>query len=162
MHHVQWLNNWLLLYAGDYRNDPLHGLIYCDHVVFSWPSMEDIRIIITLTLFISRPQFTLSLEAALLGFHGGRKLSSVPFVLSPGLALHLPLIFNFKAILSYCEFSLCKFCWVYCCPWLAVSSNFLSSSSWLTVAWGSVFIGCWVILMAHHCVRFNLYKLLGL
>ena len=72
--------------------------------------MEDIRTIITLTLFISPPQFALALEAALLGFHGGRKLSFVPVVSSPGLALPLPPIFVFKAILSYCEFSLCNFC----------------------------------------------------
>ena len=77
---------------------------------FSWPSVGDIRIIVTLTLFISPPHFRLALEAALLGFHGGRKSSSAPVVPSLGLALHLPPIINFKAILSDCEFSLCKFC----------------------------------------------------
>ena len=72
--------------------------------------MEDIRTIVTLTLFIYSPQFMLGLEAALLGFHGGRKSSSVPVVLSLGLALPLPLVFDFKAILSGYEFSLCKLC----------------------------------------------------
>ena len=72
--------------------------------------MEDIRTKVTLTLFISSPQFTLALEAALLGFDGGRKLSFVLVVLSPGLALPLPPVFDFKASLSGCEFSLCKFC----------------------------------------------------
>ena len=72
--------------------------------------MEDIRTTVTLTLFISAPQFTLALEAALLGFHGGRKLSFVPVVPSPRLAFPLPPVFDFKSILSGCEFSLCKLC----------------------------------------------------
>ena len=70
--------------------------------------MGDIRTKVTLTLFISSPQFTLALEAALLGFHGGRKLSFVTVVSSPRLAFPLPLVFGFKAILSGYEFSLCK------------------------------------------------------
>ena len=78
-------------------------------MVFSWPSVEDIRIIVTLTLFISPPQFTLVLEAAQHGFHGGRKFSSVLVVLSLGLVFPLPPVFDFNAILGDCEFSLCKF-----------------------------------------------------
>ena len=72
--------------------------------------MEYIRTTITLTLFISPPQFTLALEAAMLGFHGSRQSCSAPVVSSLGLALPLPLVFSFKAILSGCEFSLCKLC----------------------------------------------------
>ena len=109
-----------------------------DHVVFSSPSVEDIRTIVTLTLFISPPQFTLALEAALLVFHGDHQSYSAPVVSSLGLALTLPPLFGFKSILSGCEFSLYKLCWVYHCPWLAIYSIFLSSSSWLAVVWGLV------------------------
>ena len=124
-------------------------------MVFSWPSVEDIRTTITLTLFISPPQFMLVLEAALLGFHGSRQSSSAPVVLSLGLALPLPPVFGFKAILSGCEFSLCKFCWVYHFPWLTVCSIFLSSSLWLAVAWGSVFTDYWVYILQSLLVTVN-------
>ena len=55
--------------------------------------------IVTLTLFISPPQFTLALEAALHGFHGSRKFSYVLVVPSLGLVFPLPPVFDFNAIL---------------------------------------------------------------
>ena len=79
-------------------------------MVFSWKSVGDIRIIVTLTFLISPLQLTLALKAAVLGFHGSRKFSSVPVVLSLGLALPLPPVFGFKAIFSGYEFSLCNIC----------------------------------------------------
>ena len=57
--------------------------------------MEDIRGTVTLTLFISPPQFTLPLEGALLSFHGSRRSSSAPVVSSLGLALPLSPMFGF-------------------------------------------------------------------
>ena len=109
--------------------------------------MEDIRPFVTLTLFISPPQFALALEAALLGLHGGRRSSSAPIVLSLGLVLPLSLVFGLKAILSGCEFSLCKLCRDYRFPWLVVCSSFLSLSSWLDVCSSFLSLSSWLTIV---------------
>ena len=161
---IQWLNNWLLCMQATIEKWSTAWFDLRDHVVFSWPSGEDIRTTVTLTLFISPPQFVLALEATLLGFHGDHQSSSAPVVSSLGLALPLALLFGFKAILSGCEFSLCKICWVYHFPWLVVFSIFLSSSSWLVIAWGLVFTSYWVyilqilfmIVLLRDCLSFQL------
>ena len=138
------MNNWLICMQATIEKWSATWFDLRDHVVFSWPSVEDIRIPITLTLFISPPQFALALEAAVLGFHGSRQSSSAPIVSSLGLVFPLSPVFGLKSILIGCGFSLCNLCRDYRFPWLDVYVIFLSSSSWLDVCSNFLLLSSWL------------------
>ena len=72
----------------------------------------------------------LVLEAALHGFHGGRKFSSVPVAPNLGLVLLKSPVFGLDAIVCDCGFTLCKYLLSLKEFGLLAAQSSLSSSSW--------------------------------
>ena len=147
-----WINNWILLDCKQtIEIDPLHGLYYWGHVIFSWPSIGDIYNRCNPNPCHSPSAFCAGLWAVCKS-HGRRECSLCSILLQRlsiaccGLRCLVLLPF-----LHACGFILCKKSVSFLCTWFAAGLNPNLPFSWPATAGAKLWLHWLFVELLRSC-----------